>query len=189
MNGGEESAGRGNALGGGDHDRFLLKDEALTLRPPAAASDMARGKNTTERKTRSALQDVVAREYTIHLHTRVHGHGFKHVSWGSTGRPDGWSKGIVQCRGGGAGGGAGGGTQGRVVDPTADLSFVLQRAPVAVKAVQKFAQQAMGTKKVLIDAGLNAAIWDKGIKNVPHRIRVRLQRTSLSASGAPGAWS
>lgn len=39
---------------------------------------MARGKNTSERKTRSALTDVVAREYTIHLHTKVHGKGFKH---------------------------------------------------------------------------------------------------------------
>lgn len=40
---------------------------------------MARGKNTSERKTRSALTDVVTREYTIHLHTKVHGQGFKHV--------------------------------------------------------------------------------------------------------------
>lgn len=41
---------------------------------------MARsGKTPTERKQRSALTDVVAREYTIHLHTKVHGHGFKHV--------------------------------------------------------------------------------------------------------------
>ncbi|KAF9551908.1 ribosomal protein L31e [Agrocybe pediades] len=28
-------------------------------------------------KTRSALQDVVTREYTIHLHKRVHGRSFK----------------------------------------------------------------------------------------------------------------
>lgn len=40
---------------------------------------MARGQKNTERKTRSALTDVVAREYTIHLHTKVHGEGFKHV--------------------------------------------------------------------------------------------------------------
>lgn len=41
---------------------------------------MARGQKTNaERKTRSALTDVVAREYTIHLHTKVHGEGFKHV--------------------------------------------------------------------------------------------------------------
>lgn len=36
-------------------------------------------RNNTERKTRSALTDVVAREYTIRLHTAVHGKGFKHV--------------------------------------------------------------------------------------------------------------
>ncbi|BGP25887.1 large subunit ribosomal protein L31e [Rhodotorula toruloides] len=89
---------------------------------------MARGQSNTERKTRSALTDVVAREYTIHLHTKVHGKGFKH------------------------------------------------RAPSAVKAVRTFAQKAMGTKKVLLEPSVNAAIWGKGIKNVPHRLRVRLHR-------------
>ncbi|KAI9065192.1 hypothetical protein FKP32DRAFT_1710798 [Trametes sanguinea] len=35
-------------------------------------------KNTKKTgKTRSALQDVVTREYTIHLHKRVHGRSFK----------------------------------------------------------------------------------------------------------------
>ena len=58
-----------------------------------------------------------------------------------------------------------------------DERGILQRAPVAVKAVLEFARKQMGTKKVLIDPSLNAAIWDKGIKNVPHRIRVRLSRT------------
>merc|ERR1712230_161743 len=50
---------------------------ALPTRPQP--STMARGQKNTERKTRSALTDVVAREYTIHLHTKVHGEGFKHV--------------------------------------------------------------------------------------------------------------
>lgn len=99
---------------------------------------MARGnKNTSERKTRSALTDVVAREYTIHLHTRVHGKGFKH------------------------------------------------RAPSAVKAVKAFAQKHMGTKKVVLEPGLNSAIWGKGIKNVPHRIRVRLHRKRNDDEDAP----
>ncbi|KAJ6625092.1 ribosomal protein L31e domain-containing protein [Mycena sp. CBHHK59/15] len=31
----------------------------------------------TSGKTRSALQDVVTREYTIHMHKRVHGRSFK----------------------------------------------------------------------------------------------------------------
>lgn len=33
--------------------------------------------HTQTGKTRSALQDVVTREYTIHLHKRVHGRSFK----------------------------------------------------------------------------------------------------------------
>ncbi|KDE05645.1 large subunit ribosomal protein L31e [Microbotryum lychnidis-dioicae p1A1 Lamole] len=90
-----------------------------------------------ERKQRSALTDVVAREYTIHLHTKVHGQGFKH------------------------------------------------RAPTAVKAVKEFARKAMGTKKVLLDVNLNAAIWGKGIKNVPHRIRVRCHRRRNDDEDAP----
>lgn len=63
-------------------------------------------------------------------------------------------------------------------DLAADSLFcgLAQRAPVAVKAVKAFAQKAMGTKKVLLSTELNAAIWGKGIKNVPHRLRVRLQR-------------
>ncbi|EFP92269.1 hypothetical protein PCANC_02342 [Puccinia coronata f. sp. avenae] len=81
-----------------------------------------------ERKARSALSDVVTREYTIHLHKHVFGHGFK------------------------------------------------KRAPKAVKAVTEFARKAMGTQDVRIDPGLNAAIWNHGIRNVPRRMRVRLAR-------------
>ena len=79
-------------------------------------------------KTRSALQDVVTREYTIHLHKRVHGRSFK------------------------------------------------KRAPWAVKSVVDFARKAMGTSDVRIDPKLNQALWAQGIKTVPHRIRVKLER-------------
>ncbi|EMD36957.1 hypothetical protein CERSUDRAFT_73973 [Gelatoporia subvermispora B] len=79
-------------------------------------------------KTRSALQDVVTREYTVHLHKRVHGVAFK------------------------------------------------KRAPRAVKAVVDFAQKAMGTTDIRIDPKLNQALWARGIKSVPHRIRVKLER-------------
>lgn len=34
----------------------------------------------------------------------------------------------------------------------------------------------MGTKDVRLDPKLNKALWSQGIKNVPHRIRVRLSR-------------
>ncbi|KAN0094491.1 Ribosomal protein L31e domain containing protein [Tylopilus felleus] len=77
---------------------------------------------------RSALQDVVTREYTIHLHKRVHGRSFK------------------------------------------------KRAPWAVKSVVEFARKSMGTKDVRLDPKLNQALWAQGIKTVPHRIRVKLER-------------
>ncbi|KAL6309501.1 60S ribosomal protein L31 [Sparassis latifolia] len=91
---------------------------------------MAPTKTTAKKtgKTRSALQDVVTREYTIHLHKRVHGRSFK------------------------------------------------KRAPWAVKSVVDFAQKAMGTTDVRLDPKLNQALWARGIKSVPHRIRVKLER-------------
>ncbi|KAF8586938.1 ribosomal protein L31e [Ramaria rubella] len=79
-------------------------------------------------KTRSALQDVVTREYTIHLHKHVHGRSFK------------------------------------------------KRSPWAIKSVVEFAHKTMGTSDVRIDPKLNEAIWTNGVKNVPHRIRVKLER-------------
>ncbi|KAJ2726812.1 60S ribosomal protein L31B [Coemansia sp. Benny D115] len=50
------------------------------------------------------------------------------------------------------------------------------RAPRAIKAVREFAQKEMGTKDVRIDTQLNKALWARGVKAVPHRIRVRLSR-------------
>ncbi|KAJ7764622.1 ribosomal protein L31e-domain-containing protein [Mycena maculata] len=85
-------------------------------------------KKKTGGKTRSALQDVVTREYTIHMHKRVHGRSFK------------------------------------------------KRAPWAVKSVIDFAQKTMGTTDVRIDPELNKEIWARGIKSVPHRLRVKLER-------------
>lgn len=50
------------------------------------------------------------------------------------------------------------------------------RAPKAVKEIRKFAQKLMGTKDVRLDVGLNKAVWSKGIKNVPTRLRVVISR-------------
>ncbi|KAI3613319.1 60S ribosomal protein L31 [Malassezia furfur] len=85
-------------------------------------------KSQKGKKTRSALNDVVTREYTIHLHKRVHDVAFK------------------------------------------------KRAPKGVKEVVKFAQKAMGTKDVRVDPKLNQEVWKYGVKDVPRRIRVRLER-------------
>ncbi|KAF9484321.1 hypothetical protein BDN70DRAFT_872829 [Pholiota conissans] len=93
-------------------------------------------KQKTGGKTRSALQDVVTREYTIHLHKRVHGRSFK------------------------------------------------KRAPWAVKSVIDFAQKTMGTSDVRLDPKLNQAVWAQGIKTVPHRLRVKLERKRNDDEGA-----
>merc|ERR1712184_145745 len=51
-----------------------------------------------------------------------------------------------------------------------------KRAPRAVREIKKFAQKEMGTQDVRVDTNLNQFVWSKGIKNVPHRVRVRLTR-------------
>lgn len=51
-----------------------------------------------------------------------------------------------------------------------------KKAPHAIKVIKKFAQKQMGTEKVKIDAGLNKAVWAKGVRNIPRRIRVRISR-------------
>ena len=51
-----------------------------------------------------------------------------------------------------------------------------KKAPKAIKEIRAFAQQMMKTKDVRLSADLNKAVWSKGVKNVPARIRVRLSR-------------
>ncbi|SAM00972.1 hypothetical protein [Absidia glauca] len=50
------------------------------------------------------------------------------------------------------------------------------RTPQAVKAVKAFASKHMGTQDVRIDPSLNKQLWARGVRNVPHRIRVRIAR-------------
>jgi large subunit ribosomal protein L31e len=85
-------------------------------------------KESSTKRPRSSVPDLITREYTIHLHKHVHGRQFK------------------------------------------------KRAPSAVKAIRAFAVKAMSTSDVRIDPRLNKAVWGKGIRNVPRRVRVRLQR-------------
>ena len=83
---------------------------------------------TSEKKTKSPINEVVTREYTINLHKRIHGMQFK------------------------------------------------KRAPRAIREIKKFALGMMGTPDVRIDTSLNKFVWSQGVKNVPHRCRVRLSR-------------
>eukprot|EP01117_Protostelium_nocturnum_P004775 TRINITY_DN1731_c0_g1_i2.p1 TRINITY_DN1731_c0_g1~~TRINITY_DN1731_c0_g1_i2.p1 ORF type:complete len:109 (-),score=30.22 TRINITY_DN1731_c0_g1_i2:64-390(-) len=51
-----------------------------------------------------------------------------------------------------------------------------KRAPRAIKEIKRIAAREMGTKDVRIDVKLNKHLWSKGIKSVPKRVRVKLQR-------------
>jgi len=51
-----------------------------------------------------------------------------------------------------------------------------KRAPKAVKAIKIFVTKAMGTSDVRLDPSLNKQIWSRGIKHVPHRLRLRVAR-------------
>mmetsp|Transcript_30659 Transcript_30659/g.49185 ORF Transcript_30659/g.49185 Transcript_30659/m.49185 type:complete len:116 (-) Transcript_30659:3641-3988(-) len=51
-----------------------------------------------------------------------------------------------------------------------------KKAPRAMREIRKFAQKAMGTKEVKIDAGVNKFVWSTGIRKIPGRVRVRLSR-------------
>lgn len=60
-----------------------------------------------------------------------------------------------------------------------------KRAPRAVKIVRKFAEKEMGTNDVRIDTRLNKALWHRGIRNPPFRIRVRLSRRRNDDEDSP----
>ena len=50
------------------------------------------------------------------------------------------------------------------------------RAPKAVNAIRTFAEKVYGTKDVRIDVSLNKFIWSKGVRGVPNKVRVRMER-------------
>lgn len=50
------------------------------------------------------------------------------------------------------------------------------RAPRAVREIKAFAKALMRTEDVRVDSDLNKAVWSKGIRNVPFRLRLRLER-------------
>ena len=51
-----------------------------------------------------------------------------------------------------------------------------KRAPRAVREIKAFVGKQMKTADVRIDASLNKFVWHKGIRNVPYRVRVRMER-------------
>ncbi|ELW62532.1 60S ribosomal protein L31 [Tupaia chinensis] len=60
-----------------------------------------------------------------------------------------------------------------------------KHAPWALKEIQKFAMKEMGTPDVHTDTRLNKAVWAKGVRNVPYRIRVQLFRKHNEDEDSP----
>ncbi|KAF4854936.1 60S ribosomal protein L31-B [Colletotrichum siamense] len=105
-------------------------------------------------KQRSAIADVVAREYTIHMHKRVSIFQQEAVA--------------AVARGG---------------DGLHGVTFK-KRAPRAIKEIKAFALQAMGTSDVRVDPQLNKKVWEQGVKGVPYRLRIRISRRRNDEEGA-----
>eukprot|EP01127_Copromyxa_protea_P013888 TRINITY_DN3783_c0_g1_i1.p2 TRINITY_DN3783_c0_g1~~TRINITY_DN3783_c0_g1_i1.p2 ORF type:complete len:127 (-),score=32.52 TRINITY_DN3783_c0_g1_i1:63-443(-) len=51
-----------------------------------------------------------------------------------------------------------------------------KRAPRAIREIKAFAQTQMGTKDVRIAVSLNQHLWSQGIRHVPNRVRVLMER-------------
>jgi large subunit ribosomal protein L31e len=51
-----------------------------------------------------------------------------------------------------------------------------RRAEKAVTVLRKFVQRHMKPEEVVIEPAVNEAIWARGIKNPPRKIRVRLSK-------------
>ncbi|XP_075408303.1 large ribosomal subunit protein eL31-like [Tenrec ecaudatus] len=79
-------------------------------------------------KGRWAINELMPREDTIHIHKRIQDVGFK------------------------------------------------KRAPRALEEMRKFSMKERGAPEGRISTRLSKAVWAKGIRNVPYRIRVRLFR-------------
>ena len=54
-----------------------------------------------------------------------------------------------------------------------------KKAPCAIKVIKELATKNMGTKDVRIDPELNKEIWRNGIRNLPNRIDVLLDRKKM----------
>ncbi|KAJ5086999.1 hypothetical protein NUU61_008306 [Penicillium alfredii] len=118
--------------------------------------------NVKTGKNRSAIADVVAREYTINLHKR----DLEEINWTENtilSTTESETHFTCACVHG--------------------VSFK-KRAPRAIKEIRAFAEQAMGTKDVRLDPQLNKKVWEAGIKGVPFRLRVRISRKRNDEEGA-----
>lgn len=156
----------------------------------------SKGKKPAGKPQRSAIADVVAREYTIHMHKRVgllgasDGHPPGCSSFRSeeemadTGRPVTWR--YLQEARSSCGQG----------DPRlrcqGDGEHLFHSQGLRPDGVTVWRRQErtysssvyQGTSDVRLDPQLNKKVWECGIKGVPYRLRVRISRRRNDEEGA-----
>ena len=58
-----------------------------------------------------------------------------------------------------------------------------RKAPTAIKKVKQLVQKMMKTEDVRIDPKLNQFVWAQGVRNLPHKVRVRISRKRNEEEG------
>ncbi|KAL2155021.1 hypothetical protein VTH82DRAFT_3697 [Thermothelomyces myriococcoides] len=110
--------------------------------------------------TRSAIADVVTREYTIHLHKRLHGVTFKKRA----------PRAIKEIK--------------KFAAKAMVRSFDYGNSPTIPNIEMKLSKFGPGTSDVRLDPQLNKKVWEQGVKGVAYRIRVRISRRRNDEEGA-----
>jgi len=55
-----------------------------------------------------------------------------------------------------------------------------KKAPRAIRALKAVATATMGTKYVRVTGDLNRFVWHKGVRNIPYRVRIRMERKRMT---------
>lgn len=59
-----------------------------------------------------------------------------------------------------------------------------RKAPKAIAEIKKLVAKTMRTSDVRIDPKLNQFVWAQGVRNLPHKVRVRISRKRNEEEGA-----
>ncbi|KFA62092.1 hypothetical protein S40285_06781 [Stachybotrys chlorohalonatus IBT 40285] len=121
----------------------------------------SKGKKVAGKTQRSAIADVVAREYTIHMHKRLHGVSFKKRA----------PRAIKEIK----------------AFATQAMVRLPQKSNTRISADTKtwgMLTSHQGTTDVRLDPQLNKKVWEQGVKGVAYRIRVRISRRRNDEEGA-----
>ncbi|RMY93161.1 hypothetical protein D0861_02066 [Hortaea werneckii] len=118
---------------------------------------------------RSAIEDVVAREYTIHLHKHRMPYNIVYAAMPAVR----FTTSVALAKTPGT---TSGGRLRQEHESNVHNVTFKKRAPRAIKAIRTFAAKSMGTSDVRLDPQLNKKVWESGIKGVPFRLRVRISR-------------